>query len=118
MRKVLYIIIVVGICGCNTYKNKEHYEVAIGDTFEIYYSTNSCCYYCVANNDTLKHIKLIEDKIVNKDKSDCDGCDYTAAFSFKAISKGVDTVSLKLLEANSSCLDTTVSSEKYIIDVK
>ena len=104
--------------GCSSYENKDKYEIKVGETVEIYYSTNSCCYYCITNEESLNHVKLIERKTIDNGPEDCEGCSYTAAFIFKAESVGIDTVELKLLGATMDCDSNEIKPEKYIIEIK
>jgi hypothetical protein len=101
-----------------SYKNKPVYNVAVGESVEIYYSTNSCCFYCVANQMALKNVELIAEKNIKDDPEDCQGCNYVSAFVFKATSVGTDTVFLKNPTASSTCEDITFEPEVYVINVK
>ncbi len=104
--------------GCNSYENKANYEIKVGETVEIYYSTNSCCYYCLSSEGDLNHVKLIERKTVDNGSKDCEGCTNTNAFVFIGGSVGKDTVELKLLEAKDDCENNDLETEKYIIEIK
>jgi len=120
MKKIFFCLSAISIIACQEnkeYKNKEKYSLSVGETVEIYYSTNSCCHYAVTNKEELQHIKFVEDKVIDSGPKDCDGCDYTAAFVFKAESKGTDTVELKRLIASQPD-DDSVQPEKYIIEIK
>lgn len=74
------------------FKNKSAYSINIGDTIEIYHTTNSCCKYCQPNADKLRHLDFIGSKIVIPSKKGCDGCNWTSALMFVAKSQGVDTI--------------------------
>lgn len=104
-------------CGLISYENQTHYELAIDETVEIYYSTNSCCYYCFAEEQNLRHIEYIEKKTLDSGPTDCDGCNSTSAYIFKAISAGIDTIRLKHTVASVSCEDADVAPEEYIVKV-
>ena len=119
MKRILTLSIIILIFyGCNSYKNKDRYEIKVGETVEIYYSTNSCCYYCLSNEKDLNHIKLIERITIGNGPEDCAGCNHTSAFVFKAESPGIDTVELKLLRATVNCDSNNVEAEKYVIEIK
>ncbi len=115
---ILIVPALLWLTGCKNYKNNDRYELRINERVEIYYSTNSCCYYCISNENQLKHIKLVENKTIDSGPSDCEGCNYTAAFVFEGKSKGKDTLELKNLVATMNCDSNNVNSEKYIIEVK
>ena len=117
MNRILAILLIsLFIYGCNNYEDK--YEITVGETVEIYYSTNSCCYYCLSNEKDLKHVKLLETKTIDSSPEDCAGCNYTAAFVFKAESVGIDTIELKLMGGTMDCDSNDVKPEKYIVDIK
>jgi hypothetical protein len=119
MNRIIFLALIgVVFCRCKEYENQNEYEVKIGETVEIYYTTNSCCYYCLSNEKDLKHVKLIERRKIDGGKKDCAGCNYTAAFVFKAVSIGIDTIELKLLGAAMDCDSNEVDSEEYIIRIK
>ena len=112
------VIICDIFCSCNSYENKDKYTVEVGDLIEIYYSTNSCCYYCLSNEEDLKNVELIEIKTIDKGPKNCDGCNFINSFVIKAKSVGIDTVKLKRLQATSDCSNNDVVPETYIIDIK
>lgn len=119
MKKIAFILLVgLSVAGCATYDNKERYELTVNENAEIYYSTNSCCFYCLANEDQLKHVKLVEQKTIDPGPSDCEGCNHTGAFVFVGTSVGVDTIQLKHLTATMNCDSSAIRVENYIIEVK
>lgn len=106
------------IAGCKKeYKNKDLYQLKVGETVELYYSTNSCCYYCVVNEDKIKHLELLDNKLIDSGSGDCDGCDRVFAFIFKAKSSGVDTVYLKRITASNACDSTIAGLKGYVVEV-
>lgn len=105
-------------CKNKVYDNKAKYEIGVNETVEIYYSTNSCCYYCVSNEKELMHIKLIERKLIEAEPNDCIGCSHTSAFVFKGLSKGIDTLELKQVTATMNCDSNEITPVKYIIEIK
>jgi hypothetical protein len=116
---------VVGLIlfGCNQkesteFVNKAAYDLAIGDEVRIYYSVNSCCQYCILNLDSLQHVSLVGDVVVEDYPDDCAGCNATYAFVFKALSSGTDTVYLNMREASASCYELNREPEKFVIHVK
>lgn len=104
------------VFGCTNYENQPEYEIMVGETIDIYYSTNSCCYYCFENENSLNHLTVVGRETVDPGPSDCEGCNYTVALTFKATSIGSDTIRLKHLEALQDCSDD-VEPELYIINV-
>lgn len=100
-------------------KNKDKYQVKIGEKVDIFYSTNSCCYYCVSNSVDLKHVKFLENNTIDSGPKDCDGCHFTAAFEFVAISAGRDTICLKHQSGSQNCSDSAgLGQETYVIEVE
>ncbi|MCC6722442.1 MAG: hypothetical protein IT243_09595 [Bacteroidia bacterium] len=123
MQIIFQIIVCLLMYGCTkpkekSYNNKPVYELKIGETLEIYYTTNSCCYYCFAKEQKLEHIEFVEDKTVDKGPKDCDGCDYTSAFVFKAKTVGTDTVRIKNSVASEQCETSDNPTQKYVVIVK
>jgi len=104
-------------CKNKVYNNKPRYEIGVNETIDIYYSTNSCCHYCISNNNKLKHIKLIHDKLVVPEEKGYDGCNHTSAFTFIGVSKGIDTLELKEIGVTMSCDSNSVIPETYIIEI-
>jgi len=114
---ILLCLILHG-CENKVYNNKAKYEINVNETVEIYYTTNSCCYYCVSNEKELMHIKLIERKLIEAEPNDCIGCNHTSAFIFIGQSKGIDTIEVKGLGVTMNCDSNNVPPEKYIIEIK
>jgi len=120
LRNLINVLLTIFLfTGCNNYENKEFYELKVGEELEIYYSTNSCCHYCLVNENKLKNLKLIDEKVVVATPSNCDGCNHTAAFVFEALSVGVDTVYLKQIVGGDDCdSSSTFEAEVYIVNIK
>lgn len=118
VRLCVLLILSLVLFGCKNYENKTRYEVSVGETFEIYYSTNSCCHHCFSNEKNLKHIRLVDNKMVDPDPEDCDGCNYTAALVFVAESTGFDTVKSYITGATTECDSISLGSVGYIIEIK
>lgn len=115
----LWIILLgLSLASCNRYVNKDKYQISVGEELDLYYSTNSCCYYCLSNEVELKHLKLIGRNTIDEGPEDCEGCNYIAAFTLQGKSVGIDTVELKLLTATMTCDEDEGQIEKYIIEVK
>ena len=114
---LIFSFIGLALSSCSSYENQEHYQIYVGETIDIFYSTNSCCYYCVSNLGNLKHVALIEDKTIDNGPENCDGCNSTSAFVFKAVSIGIDTVKLKRVEASTDCEKSDSEPEIYIIEI-
>lgn len=100
------------------YKNADKYTVNIGDTIEIYYTSNTCCYHCFSNKEDTKHSKLIGEKTITEPSKKYVGSNHIEAFIFKAESIGVDTIKLKDLTATEDCDSSEVQPEIYVIEVK
>ena len=105
-------------CTKKTYENKSSYELKVNETVEIYYSTNSCCYYCFAEEQNLNHLEFVEEKTIDRGPKNCDGCNYIAAYVFRAITPGIDTVKLKHATASEPCRDAEIPAEEFIIVIK
>lgn len=100
------------------FENKKVYNVHVGDTIEIYYSTNSCCKYCLGNEDKLLNLEFIGRKIVVPEEKGCDGCNHTAALSFVAIKKGTETIRGGIIPPVENCSDSIPNLEKFIVNIK
>lgn len=119
MAKIFIILCVTFIfASCHNYENKDKYEVEVGETIEIYYSTNSCCYYCLVNSMDLKHTELVEQKTVDPGPKGCAGCNFTGAFVIKATSAGTDTIQLKNVQANMTCDSMPGEPQKFVVQVR
>jgi hypothetical protein len=114
--KLITIIVLTSILGCTVTSNKEIYNVKIGETFKIYYSTNSCCYYCL-NEKEIKSVTLLENMVVEEGPKDCEGCNSKYAFLFKGIETGIDTIKLSLTTSSTDCSEASRYYEKYIVQV-
>ena len=100
------------------YKNKDVQSVDIGDTVEIYYTTNSCCAYCSPNQGTLEHLEFIGEETVIPYPDDCDGCNRTQALLFVAKSSGSDTILGKIHSHSMDCSDTLIEFESFIVNIR
>lgn len=120
LTKISLLVFLFSACSESSkdYSNKSHYSINVGEKVEIYYSTNSCCYYCVANRGKLNVVELLEDKTVDAGEEDCAGCDVLSAFVFQGKKVGIDTIVLRNPTASQSCMDTALYEQKYIIEVK
>ena len=105
-------------CQEKNFDNQPQYEINVNETVDIYYTTNSCCYYCILNEANFRHVENVGQKIVDPGIKDCVGCDYVGAFTFKATSAGIDTVRLKLAAASESCEEADSPIEKYVVIVE
>jgi hypothetical protein len=115
-----FIVLTLISCKNGTekaYTNKSHYSIAIGDTLEIYYTTNSCCQYCQPNQEQLKHLKYIGRKTIIKEPKDCVGCSQTSALLFVAKSKGIDTIKDATIGPLDNCSDLIKGLTNYIIQI-
>jgi|SRR6478735_4430284 len=119
MKPLLFTLFLsISLFSCNSYKNKEKYEVKVGETVEIYSATNSCCFYCHVSKDRYKHLKFIQSKTVDKGSANMEGNTVTTAWVFKAESIGKDTVVLRHLYAADECDSSDDTPEMYIVEVK
>ncbi|MDJ1481038.1 hypothetical protein QNI16_11135 [Cytophagaceae bacterium YF14B1] len=124
---IIYLLLTASGCTSKEvgYTNSSTYQLHVGQTVEIYYSTSSCCYYCIVNEKSLSHVQFINRKAVEEHKKPedmskmCVGCPSTFAFVFKAIKPGIDTIRLDRPMALESC-DSTYSKDQelYIVEVK
>lgn len=115
---IAFIILFCSACSdAEDFSNQETYELAVGDEFELYYTTNSCCYYCF-NEAELEHLKLVDEKTVVPSENGCDGCSYTEAFVFEAKTVGVDTIYLMEMGGGDDCQLDRSFAEKYVVTVK
>ena len=105
------------LSSCANYENQDSYQLKVGETVDIYYSTNSCCYYCVVNESELKHLKLIDEKVVKSGPRNTDGGNSTSAFVFQAISSGEEVVKLKKVEAAEDCQEYAGQIEAYQVNI-
>ena len=99
------------------WNNQNQYNIQVGETLQIYYSTNSCCYYCWTNEDSCQHLSLVNQIVIEPGPDDCEGCNATYAFVLKAESEGTDTVKLNSVTAAAPC-STTPFLETYIVNVQ
>lgn len=102
----------------NNYKNKDIYEVNVGETINIYYSTNSCCYYCIINSSEIENSTFIKDTLIINSEEDCQGCNSLRAFEFKAVKSGLDTIKINSSSASQDCYSSLSEPMTYIINVK
>lgn len=114
--KLAIIALIISACN-HDYTNQDHYSLSVGEKIEIFYSTNSCCQYCVTNESSLNVVQLVNDITVEQEDN-CDGCNYTGAFVFKGLRKGVDTVYLNMSTAKEDCYNDSLKKEYYVITVR
>lgn len=115
---LLLTCLLIVSCSEKTYENQKTYELTVNETVEIYYSTNSCCQYCFAEEQNLNNIEFLEEKILDNGPEGCAGCNYVAAYVFRAISPGTDTIKLKYSVASESCWEADIIPEEYIVIVR
>ncbi len=113
---ILFLVLLLYF-ACNKYENKSHYDLTIGDEVQLYFTTNSCCDYCLSNELSLKHMQLIEKRIMNR-ADNCIGCEYNVFFIFKAESRGVDTIKLKRIKNPKNCKGDALATETYSIKIE
>lgn len=106
------------LSSCTDYKNKPVYQVKVGEEIEIYYNTNSCCYYFLDEKE-LQYVKKIREESKEGFKIiSCDGCTTTTGYVFKGIKIGVDTIRLKKMYGGDSIGSKPILEEIYIVKVK
>lgn len=84
-------------------KNQSQYALEVGDTLRIYYSTNSCCKFCIPTLDNLPHLKYLDHRCIIPSKRFCEGCNSTMEVSFKAISVGHTELKQGIISPASNC---------------
>ena len=97
--------------------NQSKYEVAVGDTVKIYYTTNSCCVYC-SNKQELATLDFVGENVVTPYPEGCAGCNATSALVFVAKQTGTDTVRGKVRAVSEGCADLGAETEEYVVTVK
>lgn len=117
MKLTLSIFALLSIVSRCDFENQPVYDVEVGDTFEIYYTTNSCCHYCVLNQEDLEHIELVETKTVKTDGR-CAGCNSTRAYVLKVLSPGTDTIRIAEVPGGQSCEEYDGPVEEYVVNAK
>jgi hypothetical protein len=94
------------------FKNKANYTLNVGDTLNLYFDENTCCNYCLPNQDKLKHLSYFDTKVVVPPaKKECEGCSITVSKMFIATSPGIDTIlfaSLKPTEKYNKSVPTRI----------
>lgn len=127
VKKYAGIIIVIILCSCNNetviqensknnivtkhdFTNKPVYNITVGDTLKVYHQTGQTTrFFKVQILDRLRHLELLEDRIVIPAKSlHCEGCTSTHALVFIARSAGTDTIFNQKKDALGHNDDTTV----------
>ncbi len=94
------------------FKNKADYTLNVGDTLNLYFNENTCCNYCLPNQNQLKHLSYFDTKVVVPPaKKECEGCSITVSKMFIATSPGIDTIlfaSLKPTEKYNKSVPTSI----------
>jgi hypothetical protein len=88
------------------YTNKKSYEIKIGQTFELYITSNTCCINCWLNKTSVKSITLDKIKSLDTPAKDCLGCTYYDAWVFKGTSIGKDTIKITQHSPTMNCEDS------------
>ncbi|MFT6500129.1 MAG: hypothetical protein ACJASQ_000236 [Crocinitomicaceae bacterium] len=100
------------------FTNKSSYELKVGDTLRIYYTTNSCCYECAPNKDSLNNLIFIGSETVISGPKGVEGGNSTRAILFKATNIGTDTIYAKIIGGGMECSDTIPGMTRYIVNIK
>lgn len=115
MKYYLLLLISLFFSSCTNYENKETYKIKKGETFEIYYSSNSTSYYKINNKEKLKKIKLVEHKKLDNFNSKCEGCSSHYSFKFIGLIKGEETI---FLSENIIRLEEGNTTTKYKVIIE
>lgn len=120
MQKIFLLsVLLATLLACKKeYVNQPEYTLQKGESVEIYFSTNSCCQYCVLNTEELDAIAYEKEITVEPYPDDCAGCNFTGAFVFKAVQPGTDTIYLNVREMSKDCYDLDGEPETYIVHVQ
>jgi predicted secreted protein len=103
------------MCSCETdYINKKNYHLKVGEKFEIYYTSNSCCGRCW-NIETVENIEFIKNRTI--EESDNPGATNDYAILFQAVKEGVDTLKTHHYAMSDSCNLNSQESDIYLIQV-
>jgi len=115
---------VVMLLGCGraapkpeAWANKNRYDLTVGDTLRIYYTTNSCCQYC-SNRNALSVLDFVGENMVSPYPEGCAGCNATSAMVFVAKQAGTDTVRGKVRAMSEGCADLGAEAEEYVVIVR
>lgn len=107
---------------CKKFTNLNSYNIHIGETFVIYVPESSCCINCWINQENLKSIKYLGQKLEQLADKDCDGCTSYYSWTFKGTSIGSDTIKIVNISAGQKCSDfeteiNKIQPEKFIVNV-
>jgi predicted secreted protein len=124
--KFIYILFIFVLISCSNqqkgiknFTNKKVYKLKVGETFEIYYSTNSCCYFCLSNTNQSIVNQISNKRIKDNLDETCAGCDALYSLKFKAVKKGEAYIYTKIVPASKACSDSTLNEyTKYQIIVE
>lgn len=113
--RVIICTTLISLLSCSkNHDNKKEYNLKVGDEFEIYYTSNSCCGSCW-NLQELKNIELIGKKTI--EKNDNPGGTSTYAKVFRAVSPGTDTLKNHSYAMSDSCDLLTKNTNNYLIRI-
>jgi len=115
MRNYLLILIGLFFSSCANFENKETYNIKVGETFQIYYSSGSASYFVLENKEKLKNIKLVEHKQLDNFNSKCEGCESHYSFKFIGLTKGEETIAIT---ENVMALEDAQTTKKYKVIVE
>jgi hypothetical protein len=97
--------------------NSDRYNISVGDTLRIYYTTNSCCYYCLPGKHESSLLEYIGEELVVPSEKDCDGCSSTSALLFVANSPGTVELKGRIVAASRGCEDSTATWETFFVHI-
>lgn len=101
------------------FKNKADYTLNVGDTLNLYFNENTCCNYCLPNQDKLKHLSYFDTKVVVPPSiKHCEGCTITVSKMFIATSPGIDTILYASLKPTEKYNKSVPTSIECVVTVK
>ena len=104
MIRLLAFLFFLTLMGCKKdFTNKHTYSLKVGERFEYYVSSNSCCPNCFLNQHSMTSIRFLESKEVSSAPGDCDGCTTWFAYVFEAVKSGQDTIKIFNINPCDTC---------------
>lgn len=100
--------------GCSSYENKKEYNLKVGEKFEIYYTSNSCCGRCW-NLEQVDNIEIIENRTIHT--TETPGATSKYAKVFRTVKAGIDTIKTSQYAMSDSCNLNSGKSNVYVINI-
>jgi len=112
---IIFCTALIALLSCSqNYNNKKEYRLKVGDEFEIYYTSNSCCGGCW-NLEELNNIELIGKRTIIR--NDTPGGTSTYAKVFRATIPGTDTLKNHRYAMSDSCDLFSKNTNRYLIRI-